>query len=711
LASLFILASVLAPSAFAEDSGTTSNFAAPIIPAEANKGDAQVLNALEKAISDDKPLQPAEMGTPPETPREITVSPPGFSPPSKGSASAAAKSEAEGFVEMDEEPELQPGNTRNQTAPPLEAEGNDKKEREIVTEDLEGGPSAPAPTAKGAGGNGLDDFSLNNPPPDEDTAPTIKNEVTNLEFRMKSDVARIIVTFRNRPYFREQKNQSLKQIVYYFNNAVTPQRLQRAYDTTEFATAVSLFTLLQMPGENPPLSKLIVQLREDQSPKVITTGNTLYIEFPPYTQKQNTKVVLTEQDNTETEENIYASGRTFSGKRIQRLEIKNSDIQDVLRLIAKTSGYNIVVGEDVTGRVGTLSLENIPWDQAFTLVLQSKKLGYVRQGNVLRVGTLTSLKSEKEEALANEQSRIKVEPLRTVLIPVSYAKANEMIARIRPFMSPRGTTDQDTRTNTIILRDVDKTITRVQKLINALDTQPARVSISAKIIEMLSSFSRGLGFSQHNFNESFQGVNIEQVIAMGGTGASFTTLRAPNFANLATRFQIGESEDKVKILASPSIIVLANQQGNIQQKVTFFDIIAQPQNSAGAGTTFATPPTLAQITSQLNMGVTPIVSGEGSITLDLSLQNDIPRGAAGSRSIDNRQVRTQILLDNGDTAVIGGVFNSTVTTAKSGFPFLMRIPILGFFFSGGNTLDSRNEIFIFVTAKILNPDESFKRTF
>jgi type II secretory pathway component HofQ len=240
--------------------------------------------------------------------------------------------------------------------------------------------------------------------------------------------------------------------------------------------------LLQVPGATPVQSKLIVQLREDKDPRVIDTGRGLTIEFPPPTTqfaKKASPVSATGDTTSYTDTRGLTEGEGYTGRSIRRLEIKNSDIQDVLRLIAQYSGYNIVVGDDVVGKVGTLSLENIPWDQAFALILQSKKLGYVKEGNVLRVGTLQSLKSEKEEELATEQAKIKVEPLRTLLIPISYAKATELAPQAKSFLSDRGTVGIDSRTNTIIVKDVDKVVNRVQKLFAALDTQPPRVSISA----------------------------------------------------------------------------------------------------------------------------------------------------------------------------------------------------------------------------------------
>jgi len=549
---------------------------------------------------------------------------------------------------------------------------------------------------------------LSEPPPPMDTAlsspsSTQKNGISNLEFKMNGASSRIVVSFQGTPSYREERNPNLKQLVYYFPNAETPQRLQRAYDTTEFPSPVSLFTLLQLPGSKE--SKLIVQLREDKTPSIQRTVNGLFIDFPASDNKVQPKVVVGEDEGLATEENIYASGKTYAGKRLERLEIKNSDIQDVLRLIAKSSGYNIVVGDDVVGKVGTLSLENIPWDQAFTLVLQSKRLGYVRQGNVLRVGTLASLKGEKEEALANENSRLKVEPLRTILLPISYAKASDIAPRAKSFLSERGTVETDVRSNTIIIKDVDQIVQRVQKLILALDTQPPRVSISAKIVEMQSDFKRNIGFSNLSFNQNFAGINMAVASPLTAGGSTVTTISAPNFANLNTQFNLGESDAKVKVLANPSLSVVANQEASVNQSFSFFIPVTTFSSTGVPSLTYQ------QITTNLNLDVTPIVAGDGSIIMTVAVKYDIPNNVGAQSTIDSRSVNTQVLVENGDTAVIGGVFSNTVTNNRYGVPILSHIPILGFFFSSTDFEDKRNEIYIFLTAKVLNPEEAFKRAF
>lgn len=541
---------------------------------------------------------------------------------------------------------------------------------------------------------------------------TGQNEITNLEFKMEGTTSRILVSSRGRLNYRESKNTSLKQVVYFFENTTTQQRLERAYDTTEFVSPVALFTLLQVPKSNPPQTKLIVQLREDKFPTLTNSERGLYVDFPAPEFKQEPKLLTSDENRGATEENIYNGNQAFTGKRIKRLEVKNSDVQDVIRLIAKSSGYSVVIGDDVTGKVGTLSVENIPWDQAFTLVLQSKKLGYIKQGNVLRVATLAALKSEKEEALATENSKLRVEALRTVIIPISYAKAADMATRAKSFLSERGSADADTRSNTVIVKDVDKNVVRIQKLFSVLDSQPPKVSVSAKFVEMSSKFARIIGL-QHSFSAHMSGIDVDPILGSplirGGStdGSNVSALiKAANFANLQTQLRLGESDEKVKVLASPTLAINSNQKGSIQHG-TNYTIVVPVVSSTGSGVTYQ-PIT---VTANLTLDVTPIVAGDGSISMDVKIQNDVAQPPTPTNiNVDTRKVETQVIVENGDTIVIGGVFKDSVTTKQDGFPWLMHIPILGYLLSGHSNLAERSEILVFLTPKILNVDEAFKRS-
>ena len=574
-----------------------------------------------------------------------------------------------------------------------------RAKRQIQTQNLESEEIADAQPSV----NSL----VNEIPNKTSSGRAIKNEITNLEFKMDGDVSRILISSIAKLNYKEFKNTSMKQVVYVLENTQVPERLERAYDTSEFGSPVALFTLLQIPKSKEPTAKLIVQLREDKAPSIVSSERGLSIDFPAADNLGDSRELLgSNESKMIPEESNFSQGATFYGKPIERLEIKNTDIQDVLRLIGRSSGYNIVIGEDVTGKVGAISLENIPWDQAFAIVLQSKKLGYIRQGNVLRVATLASLKAEKDEIAAVEQSKVKAEVLRTVLIPVSYAKAQDLAPKGKSILTERGSLDVDERSNSIIVRDIDRVIGKLQKLYAMLDTQPPIVSVSAKVVEMKSDFSRSFGMNALKLAQNTSGIAGEGFdYTPGGTTI---TIKRPEFARLEAKIGLAELEGETRVLANPSLAVNQNQKAVFNQTLSAFYKVQQ-QAVAGA----IPQQTLQAIDTTLSLEATPIVSGDGSISMNVNIKNEVPQSSAGAAevAIDKRSIQTQVLLENGDTAVIGGAFSSTASSTQDGVPGLMRLPLIGLLFSERLIKETKNEILIFLTAKILNAEESFKRAF
>lgn len=552
------------------------------------------------------------------------------------------------------------------------------------------------------------------PEPKKVVAPNIepsfipKNEIVNLEFKMEGELSRIIVTSKNRPKYQDYRNSQTKQAVFVFENTTVPERLERAYDTSEFVSPVALFTLLQLPQKGNSVAKLIVQLREDKIPKITTSERGMIIDFPAPADKGDVRVALgDERKELLPEESSYSNSQSFYGKPIERLEIKNTDIQDAIRLIGRSSGYNIVIGEDVSGKIGVLSLENIPWDQAFALVLQSKKLGYVRQGNVLRVATLAALKSEREEIAAVEASKVKAESLRTVLIPISYAKAADLAPRGKTMLSERGTIDVDERSNSVIVRDIERAVGKIQKLYAMLDTQPPVVSVSAKVVEVKSTFTRALGFNSLSLNSSTSGINADLNFGASqgsSIGPNTVTIRANDFAKLNAQLGLSETDGQINVLANPSVSVEQNRTGKMSQTLSSYLV----QNTLTNGVVVSS---YQAVDAVLSLDVTPIVAGDGTISMTVNVKNEVPDLTKTPPAVDRREVKTQVLLENGDTAVLGGAFTSNISNGASGVPGLMKLPLIGLLFSQKTESQTKNEILVFLTAKILNAEESFKRTF
>lgn len=436
--------------------------------------------------------------------------------------------------------------------------------------------------------------------------------------------------------------------------------------------------------------------------------------------------------------------KAASGGRRLDLDLKDADIHDVLRLLADVGRINVITADNVTGSV-TIRMRNVPWDQALETVLQAKGLGMVRKGNLVRVALLAELNKERELALARRQSEFQLAPLETRLIPVSYANATDMVQRGGELLSPRGTLSVDTRTNVIIARDVTGNLNQIEELVRALDTQTPQVLIEARIVEASSRFNRELGIQWGGGSLLGQSTGVDTGLAFpnsvgifgaaddaaapsDGLSPTANSITSPNFAvnlpaatgagtggalgftfgsinnlfNLSVRLSAAESSGMVRIVSSPRVLTLDNKQARISQGtlIPFSQVSAQ-----GVQTVFQE--------AKLQLLVKPHVTADGSVSLEVKINRDEPdfgnRGARGDPTILKRDVETELLVQDGHTAVIGGIYTRNASRSLSQVPVLGDIPILGVLFQKRQTSDQRSELVIFITPRIVNRAESLGR--
>jgi type IV pilus assembly protein PilQ len=433
----------------------------------------------------------------------------------------------------------------------------------------------------------------------------------------------------------------------------------------------------------------------------------------------------------------------FSGRRIN-LDLKDADIHNVLRLLSDVGRVNIVTSDTVSGTV-TIRVNNVPWDQALETVLQAKGLGMVRQGNMIRVALLSDLNKERELDLARRKSELQLAPLETRLIPVSYATASELQARAKDLLSPRGSIAVDERTNVLIARDVAGNLNQIEELLRELDTQTPQVLIEARIVEATSRYLRDVGiqwggdatfssatgnptglafpanigvvggasdtqtptaglspFATRVTNPNFA-VNLPAVVGTGTGGAVGLTFGSiNNSVNLAVRLSAAESSGMLRIISSPRILTLDNRKARIAQGtlIPFSQISAQ-----GVQTTFQE--------AKLQLLVTPHVTAEGSVAMHVRINRDEPdfnqTSARGEPTILKREAETDLLILDGHTAVIGGIFTRNTGRNLDQVPLLGDIPILGVLFQRRRASDSRSELVIFLTPRIVNRAEALGR--
>ncbi len=416
---------------------------------------------------------------------------------------------------------------------------------------------------------------------------------------------------------------------------------------------------------------------------------------------------------------IPDSGKRYTGRRLS-LDFKDADIENILRLIAEISNLNIVTGDDVKGKL-SLRLINVPWDQALDIVLESQGLGMVRTGNVVRIAPAAKLKAEDEAALAAKAAKQKLEDLTLEIIPVNYATVADIEKQIRSLLTDRGKVTVDSRTNALVVSDVKAAIDQARALVAALDTVTPQVLIEARIVEASLDFTREIGVQWGgSFTSSaatgnptglnFPGtigvtggagsgfaVNLPAAIQQGaGGGLNFSLGSLTNFLNLDIRLSALERTGEGRIISSPRVTTLDNKEAIIEQGLS---IPFETTSDGGTQTTF--------IDANLNLTVTPHVTNDESINLKIKASKNAPdtsvRGASGAPSISKKEAKTEVLIRNGQTTVIGGIFQIDRADTIAGVPWFQKLPFIGWLFKKSTVVDKKTELLIFITPRIVRP--------
>lgn len=452
-----------------------------------------------------------------------------------------------------------------------------------------------------------------------------------------------------------------------------------------------------------------------------------------------------------TIEALPSSPREYTGQRIS-LDFKDADIQNVLRILADVSGLNIITTDDVQGKI-TMRLVEVPWDQALDSILKARGLDMVRDGNIVRVSTVEKLKEEREALRAANEAQAQAEPLKVRYIKVNYAKADEkFVKKVQEILTDRGTATWDERTNTVVVRDIDKGIADAEELISHFDTQTPQILIEASIVEATENFARDLGvqwgytYKAGPETGNAPGVNFPGRINTGGSGlgtgsgsvapgqlpagrvpfiADFpATSVAPGLGSafdvllgsldgsqsLAARLTALERQGKGKIISRPRVVTLNNQAANIESleilrvKLPSTGTVISTGAGGVAGTSQAAT---EQIKTGITLTVTPQLSSDGFVFLDVfakssTLQPPAQSQAPSPDGIPNeisRQAESHVLIKDGETFVLGGVFRNTLNDQDNGIPYLRSIPVFGWAFKNTVTADNRQELLVFITPR------------
>jgi len=557
--------------------------------------------------------------------------------------------------------------------------------------------------------------------------------ITGVDFRRtRNGGGRVVVSLTD-PSTPVDIRQEGDRIVAEFKDTSLPAELMRRLDVMDFATPVTTVDTLRTNLD----TRIVISAEGNYEQLAYQSDNEFTIEINPSTAESEDGSVL------------FSETKEYEGQRLT-LNFQDIETRAVLQLLAETSGRNIVVSDTVQGNV-TLRLRNVPWDQALDIVLTTKGLDMRQNGNVIIVAPAEEIAARETADLEAQQAIAELEPLYSEFLQVNYAKASDLSTLIsgsgsgNSMLSDRGSIAVDDRTNTLLVQDTAERLQTIRRMVTTLDIPIRQVLIESRIVVVNDDFSRDLGIrlGVTAFNEN----SSDGVTVISGTGTGTDTMVNSVLGNLADpangtiypvsvpelsnrynvnvpitnaagRFALAilesdylidleltalEAEGRGEIVSTPRVITANQQEARIEQGVEI-----PYQQSASSGAT-----TIQFKKAVLSLIVTPQITPDNNIIMDLIVHKDsvgeiISTGGLGGTvpSIDTRAVETQVLVADGQTVVLGGIYETERRETINKVPFLGDIPFLGNLFKSKQRVDNKAELLIFVTPRILEEGSS-----
>ncbi len=552
--------------------------------------------------------------------------------------------------------------------------------------------------------------------------------INRIDFSSEDDGKSTLIIGTTTPVKYDIKKIHDKKILVKLYNTKLPDYRQRPLITTRFNSAVDRIVPFHMPTMKDS-SLIAIELRESVPYFAEQTDDILMLHFeassippktldeaklPDWKRVMAQAVVEREKEEIEPVETMATGAQAglYTGKKIA-LNFYDADIKNVFRILMDVSGKNFVIDKDVTGKV-TLTLDKpVPWDQVLDLVLRMNRLEMVYEGDIVRIISYKTYQAEKKEERAKraEEQKIRteekeLEPLVTAYIPINYADASaEVLPHVNAILSPRGTSTVDVRNNKIIVKDVAEIIQQVKETIKQIDQVTPQVVIEVRIVEASDTFSRELG-TEFNIRAGPLGLGDGNITidagasnppssTKGDIGFSFNKLTGDPLL-LDLRLMASETEGQVKIISSPKILTLDNTPASIKQG------LAYPYNKLDAdGNTTTEWKDIA-----LELEVTPHITPDDRVSMKITVKNN-ELGAIinNETSFTTKEAATELLVDDGDTIVIGGIRKTREDDSESGVPFVKDIPLLGWLFKTKGKSENLEELLIFVTPRIVKLEQ------
>jgi type IV pilus assembly protein PilQ len=566
------------------------------------------------------------------------------------------------------------------------------------------GTASPAPTSQ---------------PAFAESRNTETQPIKDLDFRRGSDSSgRVIVALPNNQVGVDIRQQG-QNLVVEFLKSTLPEGLRRRLDVSDFGTPVQSVTTFQA-GDRV---RVVIEPKGAWEHSAYQSDNQFVVEI------RQQKI----------DPNKLSQGPGYSGEKLS-LNFQNIEVRSLLQVIADFTNFNIVTSDSVTGAV-TLRLKDVPWDQALDIVLQAKGLGMRKSGNVIWVAPKDEIAAKEKLDLESRNTIQSLEQVRTQSFQLNYTKAADIATQLTAgtgaarILSTRGSVIAEPRTNQIFVTDITPRLEQVQQLITKLDIPVRQVLIEARIVEASDTFGRSLGVRLggsdlrgiRGGDPGYQ-VGSNSRLALGGTynavsgttGESSTTLDTTNttfvnlpavpqggftpasfalslFSSAANRFlnlelSAMEADGKGKLVSSPRVVTADQTKALIEQGT---EIPYQQSTSSGATA-------IAFRRATLKLEVTPQITPEGNIILDLDINKDsLGDVVAGLVTINTKKVKTQVLVENGGTVVIGGIFELTESESEAKVPFLGDMPVVGNLFKTKSRTSNKQEMLVFITPKLI----------
>ena len=572
---------------------------------------------------------------------------------------------------------------------------------------------------------------------EEDSTPDgTLNLVSNIRYLAERD--QIIIDCSEPVSYQTKKNEENNQLILEILETKLGPNLHWPYVLRDFDTD---FGLIKADQKDDSTTRIVIQMKEGARsfPETALSedGNQILVGFGDLSEGQMaaseegarlSDSILPEK----TLEDLYFGKLEFSGTPIS-FHVIDAPIKQVLRFISEESGLNMVIGETVQGTV-TLKLEDVPWDQALYTIFKVKSLGYTRDGNVITVLPLSDIEQRAKKLREISEREVSLAPYQTKVIPVNYGSLDDIEGKIKTFSTKQtdltvgGQVIKNKESGALIIIDTPKVIKKISELVKYLDQPPRQVMVEAKIVDASENFSNSFGLTWDlggNFPITIRGDGIADVfnnfakdiagnwtgnVSGNGAVASLRVNGLPFVDNITASLNIAEQEGYAQVLSSPKVVVISGKTATITRSSPILVPAATTTypNAAGGGEGGgAPPPTTETFTKEdvsTDISVTPTVTAGGSVFLKVDVKRSDPGGKGGAFKT-TRSASTEVLVKNGQTVVIGGIYDQDESNTGSGFPFVRRIPFLSWLFGTKETNRFKAELLVFITPKVLDSHE------